>query len=330
MKPIWMDLVTICYQAHEETIEFFESVAEHADVPYRMIAVVNPGDRHQDMLDIVHAGFTMLAETENFSGGFVIINNENVGYAKAVNRGVAESREAGSPIIAVLNNDVKFLPGTLSGVVDVFNESEDIAIVGPKQIDSTGKLTHGGIVPIGNGWDQHRFWMEQDHGQADDEFDAPMVSGSAMFTRRDIWEDMTACPQFTLAAPYADGAFLPTPHFFEETYYCYHVRLHGYRCRYTGKVSMIHEWHRSTTVGSKDMEHPRTMFIEALKVHGFSIGGSMNRQLWPRQPEPEFPESVFPAEPGEANVALYEEPEPGYKTRAPLPVDNGPKFTAKP
>lgn len=321
MNP-YMDLVTICFQAHEETIAYFESVAEHADAPYRMIAVVNPGDRHEDMLDIVRAGFTMMSDTPMFAGGMMLENQDNVGYAKAVNRGVAESSPDGAPIIAVLNNDVKFLPGCMSGVVDVFNSSEDIAIVGPKQVDSSGKLTHGGIVGQGNGWDGHRFWMEQDNGQADDEFNAPMVSGSAMFTRRDVWDEMFACPQYREAAPLAEGAFLPTPHFFEETYYCYHVRLHGYVCRYTGKLSMIHEWHRSTTVGSRDMELPRNMFIEALKVHGFHIGGSMNR-VWSRsesrrldvQAEPE-PEPV--------------EDEPGYLVRPPQPEQSGPLYTTKP
>lgn len=275
-----MDLVVICFQAHEETVGFFESLKEHGDVPYRLIAVVNHGEDHEYMMDIVRAGATMLMDSEFFVEFVLQENSDNEGYAKAVNAG---SRLGDAKYIAVLNNDIKFLCCSLSGVVKVFESDDEIGIVGPKQIDSSGKLTHGGIIEMGNGWDKHRYWMVQDDGRADDEFDAPMVSGSAMFTRRDVWDDMAACPMFTLAAPFATGAFLPTPHFFEETYYCYHVRLHGYKCRYAGKVAMIHEWHKSTTVGSRDMEKPRQMFISALQTHGFRIGDKVGGQMWPKK-----------------------------------------------
>jgi GT2 family glycosyltransferase len=264
-----IDLVVICYNSHTETEAFFESLV-HVDVVYRLICVVNPGPEHERMLQIVADGVEA-AKQGNCLEAQVIVMEDNVGYARAVNRGVSQGN---AKYIGILNNDLLFRPNMVARLVEYFENPNwsKVAIIGPKQVDSNGKLTHGGIVPMGNGWDRHRFWMEPDVGQANDTFDAPMVSGSALFTRRDVWTRMANCQQYTAAAPQAEGAFLPTPHFFEETYYCYHVRLHGYYCRYVGDLEMVHEWHRSSPPGSKDMEKPRLMFMQALAIHGFKIG----------------------------------------------------------
>ncbi len=51
--------------------------------------------------------------------------------------------------------------------------------------------------------------------------------------------------------PDATGAFLPTPHYYEETWCSYFARHLGYNVVYDGSVSIGHSWHKSSAVGGE-------------------------------------------------------------------------------
>lgn len=175
---------------------------------------------------------------------------ENLGYAGACNFGANLS---GSKYMAFLNSDTEFVDDKCVDIcVQYMEDHDDVAVVGPLQYASDGRVTHGGIFGT-HSKPEHRGW----HSKANkdkyrDVLDAVTVSGSAYFLRRSVWDEMSRCPIYREVFPDASGGFAGLPHFFEETIYSYHVFGHGYKCVYLGEAEMIHQWHKSSPVGSQN------------------------------------------------------------------------------
>lgn len=178
--------------------------------------------------------------------------NNNCGYATASNKLAAVGN---SEIIGILNADVWMLSDDVKAIAKIFEENPEIAVLGPKQRDERCRITHAGIFgtherPI------HRGFHEDDRADLfyRDRTEAITVSGSALFTRRSVWNELTNCPIYKHYNPEAGGAFLPTPMYYEETWYNYHAWAHGYKVFYDGSVSIGHTWHASTELGSKSSD----------------------------------------------------------------------------
>jgi GT2 family glycosyltransferase len=201
------------------------------------------------------------------STGTTIAVSENIGYGRACN--LAAERGRGE-IIALFNADVMVHEGTLDTCVEELVEHPDWAVVGPRQVDTRHRLVHAGIFgtlarPV------HRGWMEADQGQYRDTLPAVTVSGSAYFVRRSVSEQLTECPLYRDVAPDALGAFLPTSHYYEETWCSYHAQAHGHQVMYLGTTSLTHKWHRASPVGGwaeQQMPISQELFRKACSHHG--------------------------------------------------------------
>jgi GT2 family glycosyltransferase len=198
----------------------------------------------------------------------VVRTDWNLGYALSCNYGAYTSD---SDFIAFFNADTKFIDNKcVDYCVDFLSSHDEVAIVGPMQYDSNGSCTHGGIFgtldkPMHNGWrskdlDKLRFNRK-----------AVTVSGSAFFMKRSVWSELTNCEIYRSLHPDVIGAFLPTPHYFEETGCAYHAHAHDYEIWYLGEASMIHEWHKSSPVGSEvdqKFHESKKIFVEFCEAHG--------------------------------------------------------------
>lgn len=170
---------------------------------------------------------------------------DNVGYARACNHG---ARGGHGDIIALFNADIQLTDNALDACHDALAAHDDWAVLGPRQIDSSGRIRHAGIFGT-NTQPAHRGWGQFAAGQYVDVREAITVSGSAYFVKRDVWNQLTNCDRYRDLAPDAEGAFLPTPHYYEETFCSYHARAHGQKVIYYGPVTIIHEWHQSSPIG---------------------------------------------------------------------------------
>lgn len=261
-----VDLIAVAYQAPQETEAFLQSL-EHVSVPFSLTVVEN-NSPDPEVLEILQGlpmatvkGLAMCRSAE------VILKEENVGYARAINEGATHGT---APYLAALNCDILFEPGVdvVGDIVNFFEECPSVGVVGPRTVDQYKRLTHGAIISTGPASEQHRFWMEYDNGQASDVLNVPTVSGATYFARRTMWDELTRCPDFQRVAAGAEGAFLPTPHFYEETWCSYHARAHEWGVVYLGTTWMRHLWHRSSPTGSKDMLGPQMYFRQACREHG--------------------------------------------------------------
>jgi GT2 family glycosyltransferase len=193
----------------------------------------------------------------------------NVGYARACNE---LGSMGSSDVVAVFNADVILKPEALDTCAGMLVSQPRWGVLGPRQVDDHNKITAGGIF----GTSEQPFmrsWKESDQGQCNDiRDDCVTVSGAAMFIRRQLWNDLTNCPTFREIAPDALGPLLPTQHYYEETWCCYHARHHDYRCVFLGTVGIVHRWHTSHPQGSDVdrmvMPSSRAYFRAACEKHG--------------------------------------------------------------
>lgn len=151
-------------------------------------------------------------------------------YAQSVNRSLARGT---APYVLALNADTRMLEPP-DQIVALFEEHADIAVIGPRQIDDQGRITHGGIV--GDNFNRaFRCWMQPlEHAArmcGECALDVPTVSGSVYFARRSVWEQL--------------GGFLETALYYEETALDFRIRHAGWRVVYTGATTWEHLWARS-------------------------------------------------------------------------------------
>jgi GT2 family glycosyltransferase len=194
---------------------------------------------------------------------------DNVGYARACN---LAARGGTGTVVALFNADVEVTPHALDMCAAALMSSDDWGVLGPCQIDLRNRIRHAGIFGT-NAAPVHRGWNEIHRGQYLDVSDAVTVSGSAYFVKRTVWEELANCSLYREVAPDAAGAFLPTPHYYEETWASYHCREHGYRVIYYGPITMVHKWHQASPVGGwaeQQMPASRELFRRACVHHGIA------------------------------------------------------------
>jgi GT2 family glycosyltransferase len=95
-----------------------DAVAQHAAaIPHETIVVDNAStDDSVQVVAATRTGFTLLR------------NAENVGFARAMNRGAAASR---GEFLAFLNTDVVLRPGTMEALLAEFDRNPSTGAVGP-------------------------------------------------------------------------------------------------------------------------------------------------------------------------------------------------------
>lgn len=264
-----IDTIVVNYKTPADLSSFGTSYRAFGPSEYSSLTVVNVCPEVED----IDAAFelkkmTPYYHTEREYGPAGIINlYSNVGYARAVNTAATLGH---APTIAIFNADTELTPGLLDGCTAALWGHDDWGVLGPRQYDHRGRLTHAGIFGTLEA-PKHRGWQETDHGQFSDVKEAVTVSGSAYFIKRKVWDELTECPLYREVAPDAEGAFLPTKMYYEETYCSYHCNAHNWKIIYYGLLGMVHKWHQSSPVGGypeQVMPESRAYFREACDHHG--------------------------------------------------------------
>jgi len=187
--------------------------------------------------------------------------NENIGYSAACNQLASKGK---SWIIGLLNADVWLTEQDLIEVFLSFERYPNQHILGPKQRDENGYIRHAGIIGE-NTKPRHRGWNEHDPEDKlyKDRIECVTISGSAYFIKRSVWNAMTNNARYQNMFPGTTGAFLPTPHYFEETWCSYFARHLGYNVWYDGNISIGHTWMASTNGPDPKL---RPLFLKSQKI----------------------------------------------------------------
>jgi glycosyltransferase involved in cell wall biosynthesis len=199
--------------------------------------------------------------------------NSNIGYSAAINK---LAKASSSDILCAVNADTWFTTNHVRQVQASFDTTPEMAICGVKQLDESDRIRHGGIFWDGRTNPQHRGWGHRDPDDLmlKDKVKCWTVSGSIYYIRRSVWNELLSCSVFSDLFPEAEGAFLPTPHFFEETYCSVHAQHHGYEVWYDGEVETAgHSWHASSEVGDASRRYfdiSKSIYVHACNVEGIN------------------------------------------------------------
>ena len=264
-----IEMVCVSYQTPGDLVRFCDSVmAAPPKLDWHLTAVnveVRPDD--SDALSRIGHKFADHGLEKNFSGLNLL---DNVGYGRACNLVASRSSPWDHEFLAFFNADVTLPAGAVEECVAAMRANPEWGVMGPRQVDSRGRITHAGIFgPLDR--PQHRAWRQPNSPAFGDIREAATVSGSAYFIRRGVWDVLTECPIYCEVAPTARGAFLPTSHYFEETWCSYHAQAHSWKVVYYGPVTIIHEWHQASPVGGwaeRQFPASREFFRRACEAHG--------------------------------------------------------------
>jgi GT2 family glycosyltransferase len=197
--------------------------------------------------------------------------DSNIGYGRACN--LAAQSRGDADVLAFFNADTWVRDDAVDECVNALHENKNWGVLGPRQTDSHHRLTHAGMFGTHTST-RPRGWREHDHGQYNRAEEAITVAGSAYFVKRSCWDELAGCELHARACRelnmQADGAFLPTQHYYEETWVSYHAWAHDWKVVYYGPAHVHHEWHRASKIGSAERLMPRSQaqFRHACDLHG--------------------------------------------------------------
>jgi GT2 family glycosyltransferase/glycosyltransferase involved in cell wall biosynthesis/SAM-dependent methyltransferase len=218
-----VSIVIPVFRRADLTRRCLSSIREHtSDVPYEVILI-------DDVADADNRSLLAMVQ-----GAKLIVNRENLGYLRSINRGAAEAR---GRWLVLANNDIEAQPGWLDALVACGESGSDIAVVTPRYVYPDGSLNEaGGIIfsdatganyGRGDHADSWRYGYRRD---------VDYGSAAALLVRADFWHQ---CGGY-------DERFLPM--YYEDTDLCFEARERGLRVLYEPESIVVH--HEGATAGT--------------------------------------------------------------------------------
>lgn len=226
-----MDLsaIIVNYQSRDQTLACLESLAG-AGAGLTMECVVVDNASKDGVAEAV---------AQRFPATRVLVNDDNLGYAKAVNRGVRESR---GEFALVLNPDCLVEPGALRALLGWLREHPRAGIAAPRILNTDGSLEYSArsfpdhftflfnryslltrLFP-GNPWTRRYLLSDWDHASVRE---VDWVSGACMLVRRAAIDQVGGM----------DEAFFM---FNEDVDWCRRFKLAGWAVVYVPEAVVTH------------------------------------------------------------------------------------------
>jgi hypothetical protein len=188
---------------------------------------------------------------------------ENNGYAHACNYMASKGN---SDIIGFIHGDVLLNVNDLKNIQHIFDTNPGIHILGPKILTNDDKIYYAGTFgenfnPTFRGMGEY----DPKNLKYKDRKLAINVSSAGYFIRRNVWNVLTNHPKYKRIYPNSIGAFLETPHFFEEVWCSYFARFLGYNVVYDGSITFKHTVRSSSFVPPDDSKSVEKMFYDTSK-----------------------------------------------------------------
>lgn len=166
----------------------------------------------------------------------IIVNDDNLGFARGNNVGIEYALERGADYVLLLNNDTVVDRTLIDHLLGPFAADPNVGISGPKIYYYTPPdqiWFAGGVVSLARGTARHIGIRQIDRGQWDTERDVDYVTGCALMIKRDVLETV--------------GTLDPTyVAYFEDTDFCTRAVRAGYRAVYVPRGKVWHKISAST------------------------------------------------------------------------------------
>ena len=202
------------------------------------------------------------------AGARVLRLAENVGFARAVNRGIAES---GGEFVALVNNDVELDADWLAKLIEALDRNPECGMAAGRTLmygsqrllDGAGDALSLGFAAarLGHGSPDGPLYEQQRRVLA--------VSGAACLIRRAVLERIGGFEELFFA-------------YLEDIEFCLRAQLAGFRALYVPEAIAFHEG--SATTGGAPAMHPDVVRLmtahQLLLAARYARGGA----LWPLLP----------------------------------------------
>jgi len=179
---------------------------------------------------------TSAAVRHRYPSVTLLQNSENLGYAGGNNRGIKYALEHGAEYVLIINSDTVMPPDLLTKIVQIASSSDDIAVVGVKNLKMSDPSTvWAAYLELTYSRELlHVVGREQPDSPALSVVkDVPGVSGACMLLSRRAVEDVGLL----------DETFFM---YHEDLDWCQRAISKGYRCVYAGTAHILHKGSSST------------------------------------------------------------------------------------
>lgn len=210
-----VSLILPVYSQPELTAACVRSIVATATVPYELILVDDKATAA--VKDVVR----------RIAGATVMLNDENVGYTRSLNRGAARAR---GEFFVFLNDDTSPQPGWLEAMIDCARSSSDIGVVVPMYLDQDGRLKEAGSIIWSDGSAENfgRGDADPDRSRYAYRRDVDYGSGACLLVRADLFREISGL----------DERFSPA--YYEDVDLCFAVREAGARVVYEPRARVVH------------------------------------------------------------------------------------------
>jgi GT2 family glycosyltransferase len=226
--------------------------------------------RHTDDLEIVvvdnASPIDQSASLERIeaSGVRVIRSAENLGYSGGINLALSHTRGGPKDVVALLNPDLYFLPGSVENLVDYVAENADVGAADPRTYFDPGRVLHlpRNLLPtlrehvltnfsmksraVLRAYTRRRARLAAEWWTATEPIDTDMLSGCCVFLRREVID--------RLGGVLMDERF---PLYFEDTDLFRRLRALDLRVVHQVRAEVLHHWSRSSGIGAAFEGEPR-------------------------------------------------------------------------
>jgi GT2 family glycosyltransferase len=221
-----LDIIIISYNTCEITKNCIRSIIANIDEIKANIIVVDNASTDATVAEILR----------DFPSVRVIVNDNNLGYSKAVNIG---TKYGSSDLMVISNSDVIYRGNSIANLVNCIDESDDIGVVGPAQFYPSGKYQYSfGFLP-GYKFAIYNYFMLTSikmnlrklrwnlHCVSKHALGVDYVDGAVMMVRRSVFDELNGFDE--------DYFF-----YSEEADYCKRVNDKGYRVLHYPKSTVTH------------------------------------------------------------------------------------------
>lgn len=219
--PPDVSIVIPLYNKVEYTTKCLEALVEHTTGPrYEVILVDNAStDATPELLSQLEGDVR------------VIVNPQNLGFAKACNQGAAMAR---GRYVLFLNNDTEPQPGWLEPLIKTLDGDPAVGAVGARLLYPDGSLQHAGVtvtedlqqgLPLNCLHRYHR--LPADHPPANVRAEVQVVTGAALMIRRELFHEVGGFDE-----GYWNGN--------EDVDLCFTLGQQGWRIVYEPESCLVH------------------------------------------------------------------------------------------
>jgi N-acetylglucosaminyl-diphospho-decaprenol L-rhamnosyltransferase len=242
MNARWAAVV-LNFNSADYTIGCVESILADTSAGEPEVVVVDNGSHDDSVAQI----------RKVFPDVLIVEVPQNGGYAYGANVGLGATR---APIVAMLNCDLTFAPGTAQPLVERLEREQQIGVIGPKIRNLDGSVYPSArripstFVAVGHGllglwWPTNPFTVRYRQLDVDPSVgrDVDWISGSAMWQRRAALDAIGA---------WDERYFM----YMEDVDLCWRLRRAGWRVVYDPDAEIVH------VQGAVTRKHPYQMLFE--------------------------------------------------------------------